>query len=160
MACKKLIVLMTIVSLNVMAALGMAAQDMPEPEAAPFWTYMTKTNPYTEWKPWPGKEDMLPGTSPHGAFLKLFVNDVALKAIEEDKPMPDGAIIVKENYGKDKEKLMAITPMYLKKGYNPDAGDWFWAKYGPEGEVMASGKVEGCIGCHRTRDNWLFTEKK
>jgi hypothetical protein len=55
---------------------------------------------------------------------------------------------------------MAITPMYLEKGYNPDAGDWFWAKYGPEGEVMSSGKVEGCIGCHRTRDNWLFTEKK
>lgn len=160
MGCKKLIILMTIISLHAMAAVAIAAQDMPEPEAASFWTYMTETNPYTEWKPWPGQEDMYPGTSPHGAFLKLFVNDVALKAIKEDKPMPDGAIIVKENYGKDKEKLMAITPMYLKKGYNPDAGDWFWAKYGPEGEVMSSGKVEGCIGCHRTRDNWLFTEKK
>jgi hypothetical protein len=21
--------------------------------------------------------------------------------------------------------------VYKVKGYNPDAGDWFWAKYGP-----------------------------
>ena len=24
---------------------------------------------------------------------------------------------------------MAITPMYKSSGYNPDAGDWFWAEY-------------------------------
>ena len=69
--------------------------------------------------------------------------------------MPDGAIIVKENYGKDKEKLMAITQMYLKKGCNPDAGDWFWAKYGPEGEVMSSGKVGEHSLWLRRAPEWL-----
>jgi hypothetical protein len=76
--------------------------------------------------------------------------------------MPAGAMIVKENYGPDKKTLMAVTPMYKVKGYNPDAGDWFWAKYGPDGADMASGKVQGCIDCHRVRQdhNWLFTETK
>jgi hypothetical protein len=90
------------------------------------------------------------------SMLILF----ALTALKEKKPMPDGAIIVKENYGENKEKLMAVTPMYKKKGYNPDAGDWFWAKYGPKGKVMTAGKVEGCINCHRAQENWLFTETK
>ena len=75
---------------------------------------------------------------------------------------PNGSILVKENYGKDKKTLMAVTPMYKVRGYNPDEGDWFWAKYGPDGNIMSSGKVEGCINCHRARKNqdWIFTEPK
>jgi len=142
------------------AAVVWAGSHMPEPEAGPFWTYISETDPYTQWDMWPGKEGIYEGQSPHGAYLKLYINDTARKALKEKKAMPEGAIIVKENYGKDKEKLMAVTPMYKKKGYNPDAGDWFWAKYGPDGKVMKAGKVKGCINCHRARDNWLFTETK
>lgn len=151
------LLLITFLSFNVTPAI--AQSDMPEPAAEPFWTYITTTNPYTNWQMWPGKDGMYPGTSPHGAFLKLYVNDVALQAINDNKPMPEGAIIVKENYDKDKATLMAITPMYLKEGYNPDAGNWFWAKYGPKGDVMEAGKVQGCIGCHSSQKNWLFTDK-
>ena len=160
MKLNRIIIIILITFVTFTATLAMAGEHMPEPEAEPFWTYMTETNPYTEWDMWPGKDGMYPGTSPHGAFLKLYVNDIALQAVKANKPMPDGAIIVKENYGKDKEKLMAITPMYLKKGYNPEAGDWFWAKYGPEGKVMAAGKVDSCIQCHSTQKDWLFTEEK
>jgi hypothetical protein len=55
---------------------------------------------------------------------------------------------------------MAVTPMYKFKGYNPEAGDWFWGKYGPDGKVMVAGKVNGCIECHEdVKDNdWIFTE--
>ena len=76
--------------------------------------------------------------------------------------MPEGAIIVKENYGKDQKTLMAITPMYRVKGYNPEGGDWFWGKYGPDGKIMASGKPKGCIQCHAAKkdNDWLFTEPK
>ncbi len=158
MEMKKSMILIALVFLT--ATLVMAKSHMPEPQAEAFWTYITETHPYTEWEMWPGKDGMYEGTSPHGAFLKLYINDVAVNAIKEDRPMPDGAIIVKENYGKDKEKLMSLTPMYRKKGYNPDAGDWFWAKYGPEGEVMDAGKIEGCIGCHRSQEDWLFAETK
>ena len=73
--------------------------------------------------------------------------------------MPNGVIIVKENYGKNQKTLMAITPMYKLKGYNPEGGDWFWAKYKADGSVDKSGKVKGCIDCHCVQEEqgWLFT---
>lgn len=150
------VVSMAILALPFTAA---AMEHMPKAEAEPFWTYITETSPYTSWPMWPGKDGIYPGQSPHGAYLKLYVNKPALEALKKDEPMPEGAIIVKENYGKDQKTLKAITPMYLKKGYNPDGGDWFWAKYGGKGEVMAAGKVDSCIKCHKVQKDWLFTEK-
>lgn len=52
--------------------------------------------------------------------------------------------------------------MYKSSGYNPDAGDWFWSKYGPEGEAMDAGKVEGCISCHESMGggDYVATEPK
>lgn len=139
-----------------------AAEKLPPPDAHSLWSYMTQTHPYQKWSYWPGHEGIYPGKSPHGKYLKLYVNDIALKAARSHKPMPDGAIIVKENYGKDKKTLMAITPMYRVKGYNPSAGDWFWVKYKPNGKAMASGKVQSCIKCHSVRKNhdWLFSVPK
>ena len=139
-----------------------AEQEGPRPQGEDVWQYITETNPYTQWSMYPDHEGVYPGKSPHGAFLKLYANDIAVRAAKENKPMPDGAILVKENYGKDKTTLMAITPMYKVKDYNPQGGDWFWAKYGPEGEIMASGKIEGCIKCHSAAKDhdWRFTEPR
>ena len=38
--------------------------------------------------------------------------------------------------------------MYKTAGYNPDAGDWYWAKYSPDGKADKYGKPAGCVGCH------------
>lgn len=137
---------------------GMAGDGMPEPKGPEFWKYIVEENPYRTWNFFPGKEGLYRGTSPHGAFLKVYVNDLAYRAALEGKPMPYGAIIVKENYAEDKKTLMAVTPMYRVKGFNPDGGDWFWAKYGPNGEIMAAGRMEGCIKCHGVHRNadWRF----
>jgi hypothetical protein len=139
-----------------------AGEAMPGSDAEDLWSYITEKNSYEGWGFWPGYVGIYPGKSPHGAYLKLYANPVALKAAREGKPMPEGAILVKENYGKDKKTLMAVTPMYKIEGYNPDGGDWYWVKYGPDGKVMASGQPKGCISCHGTvKDNdWLFTEPK
>ena len=66
--------------------------------------------------------------------------------------MPDGAIIVKENYMAD-ENLAAVTVMYKVKDYNPDEGDWYYSKHLPDGVLdqtptgmSMQGKVPGCIG--------------
>lgn len=142
-----------------------AQEPMPPTDGEAFWTYITEINPYTKWKMWPGREGMYPGRSPHGAVLMLYVNDKAYDAIQQHRDMPSGAIIVKENYDENKETLLAVTPMYKVEGYNPDAGDWFWAKYGTgnsaKPEVQAAGKVEGCINCHTTvlQQDYLFTGK-
>ncbi len=153
------------------SAIGIAANlpgsvmkkgGLPPPDGEALWNYITETNPYLGWGYWPGHTEIYPGQSPHGAYLKLYANSLALKAAREGKPMPDGAILVKENYGKDKKTLMAVTPMYKVQGYNPDGGDWFWAKYGPDGKVMTAGKVASCIECHRAgkAGNFIFTKAK
>lgn len=141
---------------------GAEEKQMPAPMASQFWGYITTTSPYTQWNYFPGYEGMYPGQSPHGAYLKLYVNDIAYDAIENGDPMPDGAMLVKENYGEDQKTLMAVTPMYKVEGYNADGGDWYWAKFGPDGTAMESGKVASCIECHKAGggDDYLITEPK
>lgn len=155
-----IVLLGCLVTLGVVGAL--MAADLPGTDPGEFWTYISRTNDYTKWPFFPGKEGTYPGQSPHGAYLKVYVNDIAYKAAKEGKPMPNGAIIVKENYGQDQKTLMAVTPMYKVSGYNPEGGDWFWGKYGPNGKVMAAGKVQGCIDCHRARkaEDWRFLHAK
>jgi hypothetical protein len=132
----------------------------PSPEAQAFWDWVSQDNPYQGWGFWPGHDGLYPGQSPHGKYLKLYANSIALKAAREGKTtLPAGSILMKANYAEDKETLKSLTPMYKVEGYNPEAGDWFWAKYKPNGKVLASGKVESCIQCHRTREDegWVFT---
>ncbi|MBW2148153.1 MAG: cytochrome P460 family protein [Deltaproteobacteria bacterium] len=159
----RLITVIALMSVFVFAPLLDAGENMPPTDPEKFWTYITETNSYKGWGFWPGHVGIYPGKSPHGAYLKLYANSIALKAAREGKStMPEGAILVKENYGKDKKTLMAVTPMYRVKGYNPEAGDWFWAKYGPDGKVMAAGKPKGCVNCHKAvkSNDWIFTEAK
>jgi hypothetical protein len=97
------------------------------------------------------------GPHPHKPYLK--------RASAAGSFRPPGGdqirIVVKENYMPDK-KLAAITVMYKVAGYNPGVGDWFWAKYTPDGKVEAEGKsgmADMCIGCHgKAKGNdFLFT---
>lgn len=134
-------------------------ESLPAANADDFWTHITETESYRDWEPWPGHAGFMPGNSPHGAFLKLYVNEPAMMALEAGTPLPSGAIVVKENYGPERA-LAAVTPMYRVANYNPEGGDWFWAKYGKNGDVEASGKVQSCIDCHSAAegDDWHFTE--
>jgi hypothetical protein len=137
-------------------------KDMPEAEGEAFLSYITENKPYQDWDLWPGTEKLYQGTEPHGVLLTTYVNKQALEGINEDKleqGMPDGSIIVKENYS-DKEELINVTSMYKKKGYNPEAGDWFWVVHTADNEIQAAGKVEMCIDCHRQAKNrdYLFID--
>jgi len=139
---------------------GEGGDDMPKTDAEDLWKYITETNNYKDWEQWPDKTGMYEGESPHGDYLKLYVNKKAFDALVYVTPtLPDQSIIVKENYNMEK-KLVAVTPMYKVKGYNREAGDWFWAKYGADGKTMKSGKIAGCIDCHsKKKDNdYLFSK--
>jgi len=133
---------------------------MPGPNAEKLNEYIVRYDPYKAWELWPNKGKLYKGTEPHGSLLTTFVNKEAYYSIKKKKSMEDGSIIAKENYTADK-KFVALTVMYKIKGYNPEAGDWFWAKYDPDGKVEASGKVEACINCHgKRKDNdYIFTGK-
>ncbi len=126
-----------------------------------FWDYLQEAH-YENWAPLPGKRaDFYPGESPHGDFLKIYLNRTA--AADPGK-MPHGSIIVKENYGKDKKTLMALTIMYRTKGYDSERGDWYYVKYEPDGRASrmegrpVAGKVKMCIDCHSGAkgDDYVF----
>ena len=146
---KILITVFAIIALGLLTAHALQDQ-MPGPNAEEFWTYITKTSPYTEWKFWDDFSGLQPGNSPHGDFVKVYVNDILYNA--DSTPVPYGSIQVKEAYNKDK-KMTAITVMYKVEGYNPDAGDWYWARFSTDGRGGPEGKVNMCIGCHRPKAN-------
>lgn len=149
---------------------AVGGEEQPAPSAEKIWEDITKINSYRDWKPFPakGKEGLypaiergpVPAKNPHGAYMKLFVNDITQKAAQEKSrgPMPDGAVLVMENYGRDQKTFQSIHAMIKVKGFDPEHGDWFWAAYSPEGKVLEAGKVKSCIDCHRARkdNDWRW----
>jgi hypothetical protein len=131
---------------------------LPPADPRAVYKYITEQNSYKNWDLWPGKGKLYKGKKPHGAFLTTYVNSIALGSIKAGEVMAGGSIVVKENYTPEK-KLAAVTVMYKVKGYNPEAGNWFWAKYGADGSVAKAGKVKGCINCHSARkgNDFIFT---
>lgn len=135
------------------------AAALPDTDGRTLIELITVTQDYKQWPMFPGKEALYKGQHPHGAYLTSYVSPAVLAAIQSKMgQLPDGAIIVKENYSPEKE-LAAVTVMYRRTSYNPEGGDWFWLKYAPDKTILAEGKVEGCISCHRTVQNndWVFT---
>lgn len=133
--------------------------DLPAADGKAVYEYISQANPYQGWAFFPGKEKFYQGAHPHGALLNTYVSAGALAALNNKSgQFPDGSFIVKENYLPDKT-LGAVTVMYRIKGYNADAGDWFWAKYKADGSIEKEGKVAGCIGCHTAAisNDWVFT---
>lgn len=121
---------------------------MPKADADDLWMFITKENPYKQWGYFDDHKGLQKGDAPHGSMHIVYANDKVLMSTKE--PAQYGSIIVKENFN-DAKKLMAITVMYKKQGYNPSKGDWYWVKYTPEGKAGPAGKPAGCIGCHSAR---------
>lgn len=89
------------------------------------------------------------------SHMKMFVvshyNDVVGAAItSKTLPLPDGAIIVKDNFMMASDTApMAVTVMAKQ------AGKWYWVEAMPDGMVMLDpmgkpleGDVAMCTGCH------------
>jgi hypothetical protein len=116
---------------------------------------------------WLMKSDMMPGKSPHGAFVQLYYNIVNV----DKKPYH---VVIKDNFTPDK-KLAAVTVMIQREaGYDPDNNDWFWVKYDADGTIskndkdmalagrVAKGMDAGCIACHKddVDGDYLFSNTK
>ena len=135
-------------------------EPLPEANGAAVLDYVLNVNPFTEWESWPANDGddfsgYLVGNEPHGATVRIWVNDRALNAIDRpnfDGMLPYGSMVVKANYMGTPEApgdIAALTIMYKVEGFNPDAGDWYWIKaVGENFDVAAEGAVEGCINCH------------
>jgi cytochrome c553 len=138
-----------------------AAQEpeLPEADGQAISDYILTENPYQDWGSWtPDRWTDFGGPilsgEPHGATVRIFVNDIAQEAAASedfDGLLPPGSLIVKENYmGTPDEPgdVAALTVMYKVEGFDPANNDWFWLKTAPDGVVDVEGAVGMCSGCH------------
>jgi hypothetical protein len=136
-----------------------ADKKMPDTESSNIWSYLQDQN-YTKWQLFPKTTELSPGQSPHGAFITTYINKKTVESVKNNS-FAYGSIIVKENYTPEKS-LAAVTIMYKVEGFDPDGGDWYWAKYSPNGETQVAGKADGCIQCHSTvkDSDWSFLKSR
>ena len=121
--------------------------------AADLWTSMSGYEGWNQLKDWTGVVASTDGT--HGAYVQIWANDTAFKALSAGTPVPDGGIIVKEGYDDEKgASSKGLTAMQKIDGYDSANGDWFWAKYDEGGTASVAGSASGCYGCHSAYDDY------
>ena len=139
---------MLVAGLLAIAACGSGEPELPDTTADSLVVYLDEIDYQESWELWPGLGEKYEGGDPHGMLLTTYLNPAAYDALTgKDGVMPEGAVIVKENYTPEGE-LAATTTMYKKSGCNADHNDWFWLKVLADGTVDKQGKVEGCQTCH------------
>ncbi len=112
------------------------------------WQRITEEADFTTYGFWPGHEGYRQGQAPHGPIHRIFVNAPLLSVLPINPPVaPYGSIIVKESSLGDRT-LTAYTVMAKVEGYSEGTGDWFWARYLPDGTIAAEGMLGNCISCH------------
>jgi hypothetical protein len=96
----------------------MPGADRPEADGAALLEFVLNTAPYQKWGTWPADKwsdftQVLESGEPHGNTVRIFVNDVALEAAaasDFDGTLPEGSIILKENYmGSDPDTIWGAT---------------------------------------------------
>jgi len=127
--------------------------------AEQLWQFLQETDYQSNWATVPGKGTLYRGQGPHGMLLSTYLNKEATAVMESKSgSMPEGAIIVKENYMPD-ETLAAITVMQKTGDFDPNHSNWFWVKFAADGSINAAGKPAGCISCHGSvrSNDYIFT---
>jgi hypothetical protein len=114
------------------------------------------------------------GTSRHGPVLQYSEGEIAVG----DRT---GTVIVKKNHrgeglsvddvlAEPRAHLDSLAVMFRRaQGYAPEAADWFFVKYMPDGSVATTpggrpmaGQVPPCIECHRPAEggDFVFTHDR
>lgn len=139
-----------------MAIATLAFQEKGEAEEKEFAKELWESiQTYASWQLAPGTSAKMPGHAPHGKYVTIYFNSIALERIESDeKKMPEGSILAKENFSSTNE-LESLTVMY-RRLYG-----WTWIVYEPDGEVRRAGRLKDCIDCHSGAEkDGVFTWRK
>ncbi|MCI5224142.1 MAG: hypothetical protein D3924_16100 [Candidatus Electrothrix sp. AR4] len=145
---KKTFIGCMVLGLLLSSAFFVQSTELPKPDAETVWNYISKVNPFTDWDFWPDHQGTHDSKAPHAPKHKIYVNKPALESTTP--PLQHGSMVIKYNLS-PADELKAVTVMYKVKDYNPTAGDWFWAKYTPDGKILQEGKLKKCIACHSSR---------
>ncbi len=106
---------------------------------------------YLAWPRVPGFEERRESATAHGTSVDVYWNPQAVRAAGQRpfEAMLPGSILIKEAYADGKLKNVAV----MEKGYD----GWFWAEWGPRGDILFSGRPGACIDCHRRGDDFMRT---
>lgn len=90
---------------------------------------------------------------PHAEYaIVVRVSPDGAAAYREGRPLPAGAVVVKEKYADATASgpLRAYGVMIKRAaGFDPGGGDWEYAYVALDPErVMTRGRLAGCAGCH------------
>ena len=135
------------------------SEQMPKAEAEAVWKYISEENPFKKWTFWEDHQRIDNGNGAFSPNHKVYVNQQTVDS--KSTPFQNESMAV-SYIRSPADELQAIVVMYKVKGYNPSAGDWFWARYSLTGEVEDAGKIERCIKCHarKAADNdYIITHK-
>jgi hypothetical protein len=113
------------------------------------WAELQKRT-YQNWDRAPGFEVRKPSRTAHDDFVDIYINNTVKTALTGPAitQWPQGSIIVKE--GHDSENLKIIA--YMEKDQN---NSWWWVEYRANGDVVLSGKPNGCTSCHSSGDDFV-----
>jgi len=117
----------------------------------------TKAQGYQSWSKFAANQTRMKSVTHMNMYVLTYHNDIVANAIvNKTLPLPDGALIVKENYAAVIDSMpMALTIMYKQQG------DWYWLQAMPDGKVFLDDQrkpLEGkdvamCVSCHRKSSN-------
>ena len=149
------LILLTISACSIFSPEDNDISEADQALADELWAEMTGYNEWSQHENWQGINPSIDGT--HGSHVQIWLNDSAFTAIQSLKTvMSENSILVKEGYSNAAgSSLTGITAMKKIAGYNPDHGDWFWAKYKSSGSVENAGKPNACVNCHAVGDDYL-----
>lgn len=114
--------------------------------AADLWTAIDGYDSWAQADAWTGVQ---PHAGSHGgaSHVQMWFNDVADGAYGDT--IPDGGISVKETYDSADGAALKIFVMEKIDGYDDANGDWFYARYSPDGTVDTAGAdASSCAACH------------
>ena len=92
--------------------------------------------------------------SPHSnKYVLVYVNEAGKAAMMSEKHprFPPGAIIVKEKFSEETNRLPELLTIMVKRaeGFDPGNGNWeYWVAEGDLSRVQRPGNVKSCQGCH------------
>ena len=90
--------------------------ELPDTTAAAVLAYLEEVDYRESWELWPGRGEKYQGGDPHGMLLTTYLNLAVCDALHSKAGiMPDGAVVVKENYTPE-GSFAANTVMYKKSG--------------------------------------------
>lgn len=126
--------------------------------AADLWTEIDGYDTWGQVGAWTGVV-LHEGSHGGASHVQVWFNDVA--EADHGGTISDGGISVKETYN-DENGDTALKIFVMKKidGYDADNGDWFYARYSPDGTVDVAGAdaIGGCAGCHNAAtEDGLYT---